>query len=829
MNTIFRKSAFKSVVSAAVTAVLALAGAISVGAPANASTIDFNYNRDLVAGGSTTIVQVNHIGEENKKATLSVIAGDCSIAVNTATTWLLTAGATADPSLCQVRVVVRDSHGRTVGQPYTLSGFGVPPVTVDPGHGDGSDEGDESPIVLTPDVPAYGYVDLPYSYTIGHTGCTPTVWTYTVTSGTIPAGITFENGVVSGTATEPGSFTISVTASHPEGEESDSDGSHDSTPDTSSTPSTTSESGSGDGSHDGSGDGTDEGDDDGEDECGSDTQSYDFVFKGVIDLKDQTPPNATKDSPYNFELPKSGCTPTSWSYTGTLINDLVFANGVVSGTPKSTGTFTIVVTASADGCVSDTQSYTFTIDGPDAIVLNETQPGDKKVGTPFSFTILTSGCTPSAWTVDTNNLPAGVTFSNGVISGTPTVSGTFSITVTATNTEDGCTPDTFTYSFRVDVADPGPTGDAIDLLPETPAPGNQNEPYNWSVPHSGCTPTAYSYVGTLLPDLVFSNGVVSGTPTVQGTFTITVTATGDGCIPDTQDYTFTIGEAPIKIITPTLPGGTLNTPYSGPIAAVGGCEPYTWSLSGGALPAGLSLDPATGVISGTPTESGSFPIEVTVVGCSTDKHNYTIKIGDDNVKITTPNLPGGNQNEPYKAPLDAAGGCTPYEWSLESGSLPVGLVVTADGFIQGTPTNPGTYNFTIRVVGCSTDLKAFSIVVGEAAAPTTTVIKATGSTVYFKGDSSVLSAEAKKTLKRMFNSILKGYKKAKVNIIGYVYPTADTSYDAELSAARAKKVAAYLRSLGLKATFSTYGEKQPLEADPKSRRSDIDVVYEVNQ
>ena len=816
MNTIFHKSAFKSVVSAAVTAVLALAGAISVGTPASASTIDFNYNRDLVAGGSTTIVQVSHIGEANKKPSLSVVAGDCSIAVNTATTWLLTAGATADPSLCQVRVVVRDANNRPSGSPYVLSGFGVAPASS--GHGDDSHEGDdESPIVLTPDVPGYGYVDLPYSYTIGYTGCTPTVWTYEVTSGTIPDGITFSNGVVSGTATEKGSFTISVTASHPEEEDGDDDSADVST--------TSSDSGSGDGSHEG-----ESGDDDGEEEeCGSSTQSYDFVFKGVIDLKDQTPPNATKDSPYNFELPKSGCTPTSWSYTGTLINDLVFANGVVSGTPKSTGTFTIVVTASADGCVSDTQSYTFTVDGPDAIVLNETQPGDKKVGDPFSFTILTSGCTPSAWTVDNNNLPAGVTFSNGVISGTPTESGTFSITVTATNTEDGCTPDTFTYTFRVDVADPAPTGDAIDLLPETPAPGNLNEPYTWPVPHSGCTPTAYTYVGTLLPDLFFSNGVVSGTPTVQGTFTITVTATGDGCIPDTQDYTFTIGEAPIKIITPTLPGGTLNTPYYGPIAAVGGCEPYTWSLSGGVLPAGLSLDPATGVISGTPTESGSFPIEVTVVGCSTDKHNYTIKIGDDNVKILTPTLPGGNQNDPYRAPLDAAGGCTPYEWSLESGSLPAGLVVTADGIIQGTPTTPGTYNFNIRVVGCSTDLKAYSIVVAEAAAPTTTVIKATGASVYFKGDSSVLSAEAKKTLKRMFGSILKGYKNAKVNIIGYVFPTADTSYDAELSAARAKKVAAYLRSLGLKASFSVYGEKVPLEADPKSRRSDIDVVYEVNQ
>jgi hypothetical protein len=86
----------------------------------------------------------------------------------------------------------------------------------------------------------------------------------------------------------------------------------------------------------------------------------------------------------------------------------------------------------------------------------------------------------------------------------------------------------------------------------------------------------------------------------------------------------------IKITTPTLPNGTVNVPYSATLHAAGGSAPYTWSISAGALPAGLHLDPNTGIVSGPPTVSGNFTITATVSDSSTppktDTRDYTISI-----------------------------------------------------------------------------------------------------------------------------------------------------------------------------------------------------------
>jgi hypothetical protein len=71
--------------------------------------------------------------------------------------------------------------------------------------------------------------------------------------------------------------------------------------------------------------------------------------------------------------------------------------------------------------------------------------------------------------------------------------------------------------------------------------------------------------------------------------------------------------APLTITTASLPGGTVATAYSATLAATGGTSPYTWSLSAGTLPAGLTLSQSTGVISGTPTAAGTASITVQCV------------------------------------------------------------------------------------------------------------------------------------------------------------------------------------------------------------------------
>jgi hypothetical protein len=101
------------------------------------------------------------------------------------------------------------------------------------------------------------------------------------------------------------------------------------------------------------------------------------------------------------------------------------------------------------------------------------------------------------------------------------------------------------------------------------------------------------------------------TPAGIGTVDVTVT-TPAGTSPTAPADTFTY-LAPPKVTTASLPSGTVNTPYTATLNAVGGKKPYTWSISSGSLPAGLTLNPATGVISGTPTASGTSTFTVMVI------------------------------------------------------------------------------------------------------------------------------------------------------------------------------------------------------------------------
>jgi len=163
------------------------------------------------------------------------------------------------------------------------------------------------------------------------------------------------------------------------------------------------------------------------------------------------------------------------------------------------------------------------------------------------------------------------------------------------------------------------------------------------------------------------------------------------------------GTKHIKIATPPLPNGAVGVSYNATLTADGGTTPYTWSINKGTLPAGLSLDSGTGIISGMPTTGGDSTFTVKVSDNSTpvksDTKRYTITIGaSEALIITTVNMADGVEQTAYNATVLALGGTPPYTWSIAGGKLPDGLMIdTASGVISGTPTKKGNYNFTIRV------------------------------------------------------------------------------------------------------------------------------------
>jgi Putative Ig domain len=170
----------------------------------------------------------------------------------------------------------------------------------------------------------------------------------------------------------------------------------------------------------------------------------------------------------------------------------------------------------------------------------------------------------------------------------------------------------------------------------------------------------------------------------------------------------TFAFASVKIQTLSLPNGAVGTSYSASIQAPGGTLPYTWWVQSGALPSGLTLVACTkpcANIQGMPTTAGTFnfAIEVRGRGGMTSTASYAVTIAGNNppatLSITTRSLANGAFGVPYSAALAATGGVAPYSWSLSSGILPTGFILSASGVISGTPTVPpfGTFSFTVTV------------------------------------------------------------------------------------------------------------------------------------
>lgn len=426
-------------------------------------------------------------------------------------------------------------------------------------------------------------------------------------------------------------------------------------------------------------------------------------------------PNGNTGVVYSQSLSQTGAlgTPTFTVISGALPTGLTLSGaGAITGTPTAIGTYNFTVQVSdASGCTG-TQAYSITISCP-AITLTPASITNPTVGTFYSTNFTGSGGSAAyTFAVTGGALPAGLSLSGaGVLSGTPSASGPFNFTITVTDL----------YGCQTSLAYSG-TSDCpiLAISPSTLNPMNTGIVFSQNLSTSGGTaPYTYTITGGALPSgmSLSAGGTISGTPTVTAAYSFTVTSTDVyGCSTSIL-YTGNVTCPGLTMSPGTLPDGSIAVPYSQTVTTSGGTAGYTYTLTSGSLPPGLTLSP-TGDITGTPTTPGSYGFNITstdAYGCSTVTA-YVINIGCPTITLAPASLPAGNSSVPYNQSMSSSGGLAPYNYSVTSGALPGGLTLTTGGVLSGTPNTLGTFIFDITTTdanGCS-QVTSYSITISCA-------------------------------------------------------------------------------------------------------------------
>ena len=586
------------------------------------ATVGVPYNNPVTAvGGNSNYTLV--IGSGALPAGLSLTGG--------AGTWAITGTPTGGGGVSNFRIDATDIDGNTGFRPYTF------------------DTGTAGGMTVNPASLPNGFINTAYNQTISGSGGTGP-YTFALTSGSLPTGLSLTSGgVLSGTATAGGSFTFTVQGTDSAGN--------------------------------------------------TGTRTYTVhIGTNSLTVNPASLPNGSQGSVYTQTVTASGGSGAGYVFSisaGSLPTGLSMnGSGNITGTPTTGGSYTFTVHVVDSFNNTGSRAYTVNI-GSNILTVNPASLPNGTQGTAYSQTITASGgSAPYTFARTSGTLPTGLSLSSGgVLSGTPTASGTFNFDVQAT--DPSFNTGTRSYSVTINLA-------PLTINPPSLPAATVGTAYNQTVTASGGTaPYSYAVLSGSLPtglSLNAGTGAITGTPSATGAFNFTIQATDATPNTGTRNYTINVGSNILAVSPASLPNGTQGTAYSQTVSASGGTGPYTFALSSGALPAGLSLNAGTGVISGTPSGSGvsTFTIRATdSVGNIGNSPSYTVNIGTNSLTVNPASLPNGTNGTAYSQTVTASGGTGPYTFALSSGALPAGLTLSAGGVISGTPTGSGSSSFTV--------------------------------------------------------------------------------------------------------------------------------------
>jgi parallel beta-helix repeat protein len=335
---------------------------------------------------------------------------------------------------------------------------------------------------------------------------------------------------------------------------------------------------------------------------------------------------------------------------------------------------------------------------------------------------------PYTWTLSAGAPPAGLTLvgSSGAISGTPSQPGSSSFTLQVKDSAG----QSATASFSIQIVTSPPPPVAPQVTTSSLPNGIVSQAYSGTVAAGGgTTPYAWTLSAGSLPvglNLGASSGAIVGTPSQSGTFSFTVQVKDSAGQSATASFSIQVSSAPpppatLRITTSSLASGTASQGYSATVAATGGTTPYVWALSSGSLPAGLNLGASSGVIAGTPSQSGTFNFVAQVKDSAGQSAtaNLSIQVTGAPLQVVTSSLPDATVGQAYNAQLNATGGTAPYTWSVNAGSLPAGMGLSSSGSISGSASASGSFSLTVGVKDANAQTASGSYTLMVTAAPTT--------------------------------------------------------------------------------------------------------------
>jgi len=356
--------------------------------------------------------------------------------------------------------------------------------------------------------------------------------------------------------------------------------------------------------------------------------------------------------------------------------------GVITGVPTTFGNFSVSLSASNEAG-SGTKLLALAVN-PKPPVITSATSANTRAGVSFAYKI-TATNNPSRYSA--SGLPSGLTVNatSGLISGVPGSAGNTTVTLVAANGGG-----TTTKPLALSIAPPLP----VIVSPATFS-ATQGVAFSYKI---SATNSPKEFGASGLPSGLTVNattGQISGVPATVGNSTVTLTATNSGGTA-TKLLALTVNPRTPLITSAASANATVGTPFSYQILAIN--SPTQFGATG--LPAGLTLNATTGVISGTPAAGGNVTIVLSAtnrVGNATK--SLALKIAAIPLLISLTDIPSGVLTQTHVGhTFTATGGSGGNVWSLLDGYLPPGMALNATtGQLTGTPTNAGSFTFVLGV------------------------------------------------------------------------------------------------------------------------------------